>query len=183
MTRIEPSSGAVASQPIPVGDDPYGVAVDPDNPDLIFVVNRGDNTVSVIDRVDRDLLGEGFVTEPEIEVGERPKAVVIADGVGWVTNTDDGSVSRIDATGEPPFEASTVTGVCDQPRDIAFGFEAIWVSCAEGAVARIDPAANEHATIDLGDIEGSPEGIAVGNRAVWVAMGEAGTVVPIEPEG
>jgi streptogramin lyase len=181
VTRIDPSTGAVGVE-IGVGRDPYGVGVEPPpgDPDLIFVINRGSSDVSVIDRVDIGNLEAGGVIDT-VPVGKRPKAVVVSDGIAWITNTDDGTVSRIDSTGEPPFKASTVRNVCEQPRDIAAGFDAIWVSCGEGAVARIDPESDAVAALDLGSDLGSPEGIAVGDRSVWVAMGDAGTVVPITP--
>ena len=177
VTRIEPSSGEVGAV-IPVGTEPYGVDVDPGNSDLVFVVNRRSDNVSVIDRVTQEDVFDGRVVET-VPVGQRPKAVVVAFGAAWVTNTDEGSVSRIAAS--DPFRETKVRNVCGQPRDIAAGFGAIWVSCAEGKVARIEPGSDDASEVELGDIPGEPEGIAAGNDAVWVAMGDAGTVVPITP--
>jgi streptogramin lyase len=177
VTRIEPSTGT-EGKVFALGGEPYGVDVEPGNPDLVFVVRRDVDRVSVIDRVNRENLLAGEVIK-NIPVGDRPKAVVVAFGSAWVTNTDDGTVSRI--TANDPFDAITLQDVCEQPRDIAAGFDAIWVSCGEGRVARIDPSSGSPSQIDLVDVEGSPEGIAAGTEAVWVAMGDAGTVVPITP--
>jgi streptogramin lyase len=180
VTRIDPSTGQVATDPIEVGRVPYGVAVDPDNPDIVFVVNGETDDVSVIDRKSRTDVEAGSVIET-VPVGDRPKAVAVDFGFAWVTNRDSDSISRITAT--DPFDAATIDGVCEQPREVDTGFGAVWVSCAGREVARIDPGSGDATRIDLGDVEGSPEGIAVGTDAVWVAMGDAGTVVPITPEG
>jgi YVTN family beta-propeller protein len=74
-----------------------------------------------------------------IPVGRGPLAVAASAEAIWVSNTLDGSVSRIDPV------ANLVTAtipVGDSPLGIAAGFGSVWVaSVTSGKVARIDPPA------------------------------------------
>ena len=116
VTRIDPSTGTVGAV-FPVGKDPYGVAVEPlpGDPDLVFIVNRGENTVSVIDRLEIGDVNAGEIAKRAIPVGDRPKAVVVDQGIAWVTNTDGDSVSRIRRPGprsrNPRWETSATNPV------------------------------------------------------------------------
>ena len=82
---VDEASGTVTST-INVGSEPLGVAADGGN---VYVVNNGDNTVSVIDAA------TGTVTST-IDVGTSPSGVAAGDGNVYVSNNGDGTVSVID---------------------------------------------------------------------------------------
>jgi len=75
---------------IPVGHDPWGVAVDPAT-HTVYVTNAGDGTVSVIDEATRTVTAT-------VSVRYRPVAVAVdpAARTAYVTNAGDGTVSVID---------------------------------------------------------------------------------------
>ncbi|MFZ0905602.1 MAG: YncE family protein, partial [Mycobacterium sp.] len=77
---------------VPVGKDPFGVAVDPGT-HTVYVTNGKDNTVSVIDASTRAVT----VT---VAVGKRPWGVAVDPGTHTVydTNAGDGTMSVIDAS-------------------------------------------------------------------------------------
>jgi YVTN family beta-propeller protein len=82
-----------------------------------------------------------------------------------VTDTGDGSVSRID----PRSRSVTTIPVGRAPVGIAYGEGAVWVAnSGDGTVSRIDPATGKVVrTIKVG---GSPTGIAAAERLVWVTV-------------
>ena len=97
------------------------------------------------------------------EVGERPLSVAVGDGFAWVTNENDGTVSRIDtATGEV---AGDPIPVGDEPSNIRVGAGSVWVANAgSNTVSRIDPETNRtEQTIRVGERPtGRPRGRGVG---------------------
>jgi YVTN family beta-propeller protein len=116
-----------------------------------------------------------------IPVGRGPLAVAASAEAIWVSNTLDGSVSRIDPV------ANLVTAtipVGDSPLGIAAGFGSVWVaSVTSGKVARIDPTTNQvTATVQT---QAGALGIAIGAGSVWVTYcgcGQAnGVVSRIDP--
>jgi YVTN family beta-propeller protein len=109
-----------------------------------------------------------------VHVPGSPIAVTVGEGAAWVTNNDDGSVSRID-----PKTNRVVARipVGDYPNAIASGDGAVWV-VARGSgneintdlLKRIDPATNRVTdaikVVSSNFVVGS---VAVGTGAVWVA--------------
>ena len=98
--------------------------------------------------------GSVAVIDPEagrvvdtIEVGSSPAAIVFGHGSIWVANSEDDTVSRIDAESR---EVVKVIGV-PSPVDLAVGPGAIWVAGGiDGTVSRIDAESNDVvAEIDL----------------------------------
>jgi YVTN family beta-propeller protein len=103
--------------------------------------------------------------------GSLPSAVAYGEGSVWVTNANDGTVSRID----PASGRTTTIRTGTLPRSVAVGGGYAWVgNDTSGTVTRIDAATNRTETVDLG--------IGVGAHSlqlafddttgsVWVAIG------------
>ncbi len=86
LSIIDASTNKVIGT-VNVGKSPYGIAVDEDN-NLIYVTNSGDNTVSVIN-------GNTNMVINTIKVGNNPSSICIGDGIVYVLNESDGSISMI----------------------------------------------------------------------------------------
>jgi YVTN family beta-propeller protein len=129
------------------------------------------------------VFGGGEEGGPEVigttEVGERPLSVAVGDGFAWVTNENDGTVTRIDTgTGEV---AGDPIRVGDKPSNIRVGAGSVWVANAgSDTVSRIDPETNRtEQTIRVGK---RPTGVRVGAGSVWVANTDDGTVSRIDQD-
>src|SRR2546426_1051634 len=86
----KPGSSRVVGEIRNLGVDTYGVAVDV-RTNLLYVTNRGDNSVSVINLVD--------LKETRLRVGRTPEGLGVDSdrSVVYVGNNVDGSLSLIDA--------------------------------------------------------------------------------------
>ena len=105
--------------------------------------------------------------------------------VVWAAGGSGHGIAEISANAVGVLETSRnklshEVGVGVNPRAVAAGDGAVWVTNADGhSVSRIDPRTNTiRQTIQVGD---SPSGIAYGDRAVWVANTLSGTVSRIDP--
>lgn len=132
----------------------------------------------VVIRVD-PLTGSAVGTP--IPVGRTPLAIAASAEAIWVSNTLDGTVSRIDPLTN--LVSSTIP-VGDSPLGIAVGFGSVWVAnTSDGKVARIDPLTNQ-VTATVQTQQGAFD-LAVGAGAVWVTYcgcGQAnGVVSRIDP--
>jgi YVTN family beta-propeller protein len=169
---------------IPVGTGPVGVAADLH--DRVFVANRGDGTVSVIDS------GTGTVSGT-LRVGAGPESVATDPQFGvCVANSADGTVTAIDKT-----NTVIATIALEGPPPSPFGPPAHSVGVAiDHFLARAYVAVRGHhrvAVIGIGgalpavahdfvDVPG-PLGLAVGSpgHRVFVTQPDAGTVSVIDP--
>jgi len=90
VSVIDPASNTVIGTPIPVGIDPFGVAVTPDG-SKVYVTNFYSNNVTVI------ATASNTVIATPITVGHHPSGVgVTPDGSKvYVTNYRSGTVSVI----------------------------------------------------------------------------------------
>jgi peptide/nickel transport system substrate-binding protein len=113
-----------------------------------------------------------------IPVGNAPSGVAVGFGSVWVTNSSDGTLSRIDAVTGHVTRTIPLGG---DPTGVAAGFGAVWISdAANGRVLQIDPQTNQEiASIDVGT---GPTAIAVGDGSVWVANSLDGNVSRINPQ-
>ena len=110
-------------------------------------------------------------------VGRNPDSVAVTDGVVWVTNTDDGTVSRIE--GGLPGVASCRWA--PDPRACQPEIGLLWVANGDGdSVSRIDLASATPAGEPIG-VGNKPIGIFAGSRYVWVTNSFSGTVSRIDP--
>ena len=104
-----------------------------------------------------------------ITVGDDPAEVAVGDGVLWVSDTADSTVSRVDAdTGDATIPVP-VSGV---PGDLAVGPGGeVWVAIPDlGVVQRIDPTTNATVPdlrVDVGP-EGTPIDLAI-DEFLWVS--------------
>ena len=106
-----------------------------------------------------------------------PGAITTGAGSLWVTDANDGWVSRID----PSSGVVDRILVAGEPGSIASGGGAIWVaSTLGGTVERIDPTSEKVAqTIRLGG--SNPDAIGFGAGGLWVADATAQTLREINP--
>ncbi|BBJ27906.1 YncE family protein [Athalassotoga saccharophila] len=86
LSIIDASTNKVIGT-VNVGKSPYGIAVDENN-NSIYVTNSGDNTVSVIN-------GSTNMVINTVKVGNNPSSVCIGNGIVYVLNESDGSISMI----------------------------------------------------------------------------------------
>ena len=91
VSAINPATNQVVGTPIPVGNQPFSLALTPDGR-RAYVVNRFSGTVSVIDVASRQVVGD------PIPVGEGPTQVAVApDGrTAWVADASGKELSVID---------------------------------------------------------------------------------------
>jgi YVTN family beta-propeller protein len=145
---------------------------------VVALVSQGGGAapLSVIaaDSVGAISAGRGAITA-EAPVGT-PWGVAVGQGSVWVTNYNDGTVSRID----PATHAVEPIEVESTPTGIAVGADAVWVTNSySGTVSRIDPADDKVVgTIAVGN---GPSGVAVGDGSVWIANSSDGTLSRINP--
>lgn len=75
-----------------------------------------------------------------VKAGGDPSAIAVGEGSVWVTNRDDGTVSRID----PVTNESTTIKVGSAPYLIAVGEGSVWaVNRLSRSVSRIDPGTDQ----------------------------------------
>ena len=112
-----------------------------------------------------------------ITVGNGPSGVAHGENAVWVTNSTDGTVTRIDpVTGRPKGALPAIVGASS----IAVGFGRVWVvSPPSGRVAALDARSGE--VIKVIGVGVDPAAVAVGPDAVWVANRADGTVSKIDP--
>jgi len=113
-----------------------------------------------------------------VEVGGGPTALAAGAGSVWVSNTCDGTVTRLDPSGAVTATIATIP--ISHPTAIAYGARAVWVAdSVDGTVVRIDPATNAvAATIGAGRVVSS---VAAGDGAVWAADSAEEGLVRIDP--
>jgi DNA-binding beta-propeller fold protein YncE len=123
-----------------------------------------------------------------IPLDSPPTSLAFGHGSVWVTSSGRGTLSRIDPrTGEVTAEIEVGRGAADVAADGGSGD--VWVACWGGTepehnqLSRVDPEADrvvaqipivEHARY------GGPQGVAVGEGAVW-AQGARGGLFKVDP--
>jgi YVTN family beta-propeller protein len=132
------------------------------------------NSVGLIDLKTNKVVGQ-------VPVGSQPGPVADGGSSIWVANTDERTLSRIDA------QSHEVHGVplSETPTGIAVGAGAVWVANGRlGGLTRVDQEFGSQTTLHrlAGILTGeSRDGsVAVGNNSVWVAYG-ASAVVRVRP--
>ena len=166
-TDAPPKSGAPkVLKTIAAGAGPDGIAVDGTT---VWVSNSRGKALTRIDTETGKRIGE---PEP---VGTNPDEVEAADGVVWVANTDDGTVSRLE-DGE-----QTAVQVGVGPEGLSLGKQFLWVANGDSdSVSRINPAS----ATTVGEpipVENKPIGIFAGSNFVWVTNSFSGSVSRIDP--
>jgi peptide/nickel transport system substrate-binding protein len=130
----------------------------------------GENAVGVIGPGDTPKISAAA------HVGHRPTAVAAGFGSVWVTNSTDGSVSRIDRR----TKVSVPISVGASPSGVAVGAGAVWVAnSGDGTVSRIDPTNPRPTTIQ---VDPGPTGVVVAFGSVWVTNALDAKVTEIDPD-
>jgi class 3 adenylate cyclase len=118
-----------------------------------------------------------------IPVGQRPTGMAIADGVVWVTNAADETLSTIDASSGERLADPAVGG---RPTGISVGGGSAWVTTAfglasgeAGSIVRFDRQFRVADRIAVGSGVGA---IAYGSGSLWVADRLADAVLRVVPE-
>ena len=131
------------------------------------------NTVAV-------LSADGLALEAAIPVGAAPAGIAVGEGSIWVSNTDEGTVSRIDRERQ---EVVQVIPVGNGPAGIAVSGGFVWVANSlDGTVSRIDPRVAGGRELEKIDVGNQPTGVAAGYGSVWVANVADKTLSRIDPE-
>ena len=163
LVRLDPATGTVTGRLV-LGSHIDGVAFGAGS----IWVTRG--TPATLIRIDP----RTAAVTAKIQIAARrgvtqpfPIGVAVGEGAVWVLNGNTGTVTRVDPTLDAV--SATVSRVSLNPLRIAAGAGAVWVGDADAeAVLRIDPKTNRVVqTIPVG---GTPTALAVGTRAVWVAV-------------
>ena len=170
---------------IPAGDEPRGIAI---GERYAWAANINSGTVTQID------IAENSVVR-DVAVGAGP-ARAIAGGakaggdaapggeptVGiWVSNSGDGTVTRITQQGD----ATTEVQVGGSPRGIAVGGGFVWVVDQDtNQLVQINPGSGPgtesiERRIPVGD---GPRSVAFGFGSVWVTNGGDATVSRVDPQ-
>jgi YVTN family beta-propeller protein len=164
-----------ANGTIPIGGEPWAIAFD-EGTDQMFVVNVGDQNVSVLSAVT-------YAQVVSVDVGEAPFADVVdpAQDTVLVTNYDSDNVSVI-STGTDTVVQSIDVG--SDPSGIAYdaAMQEFYVAnFASGNVSVISDTWHVVASIDVGD---DPEGVTYDAALdeVFVTNAGAGTVSVIDGE-
>ncbi len=113
-------------QPIPVGNTPVGVAVDPDR-DLAVVTNSGDGTASLVSLAQgpdspQSLGPVGELPDSPVQVGTAPEGVAVMSplGIAVVANNGSNNVTAIDETGtNTPATIALCGAACVGPTGVA----------------------------------------------------------------
>ena len=111
-------------------------------------------------------------------VGNGPSGVAFGEGAIWVTNSADGTVSRISP------RASRVTKTFPAvigASGVAVGFGRVWiVSPSSASVVALDPHSGE--VLKRIGVGVEPNAVAVGGESVWVANRADDTVSKIDAQ-
>ncbi|MGC1566991.1 MAG: ABC transporter substrate-binding protein, partial [Trebonia sp.] len=111
-----------------------------------------------------------------VDVGNEPSAVAAGAGYLWVTNSADGTVTRID----PLTLVATTIPVGHSPDAVAVNAAGVWVANAgDNTLVRINPDTGAvAATVSVGD---GPAAVLATATALWVANARDGTVMRLDP--
>jgi YVTN family beta-propeller protein len=114
---------------------------------------------------------------PAFNAGGSPTELAVGEGAIWVTNNDEGTVTRVDPTTN---DVIATIDVGPNPSDITVGAGAVWVANeGDGTVSRIDPASDQMvAAIDAGE---GLSGVSASKNAIWITNKDNGTVTRVDP--
>jgi streptogramin lyase len=184
VTRIDPRSLEPVGKPISVGAAPADIAV---GDGAAWVANTEDGSVTRIDA------STGRADPPIQVAGDQALGLCLGEGGVWVAKTDDRLAQRIEVVRIDP-ESHSVSEFGESipaaiPVRLAAGEGGVWATLVGGVrppatgsrpgqVALLDPddLTQPAKLVRAGD---RPEGIAVGDGAVWVANSGDGTVTRI----
>jgi YVTN family beta-propeller protein len=155
-----------ANQTIPVGSDPFGVAVNPSN-GLVYVTNSGSGNVSVLDGLDAAPIGS-------VPVGADPVGVAYdpVDNAVFVADSGSNEVTAFNAT----------TGVVLATVGVGVAPVGVAVDTANGQVFVADSASSNITILDPSPIAVATS-VAAGDLPYGVAFDNASGNVYVTDEG
>src|SRR5262249_45159106 len=184
VTRIDPRSNTIVAR-IRVPQGAHGIAV---GAGAVWVADmggggrfgRGDRTCCLSSVVRIDPHGNHTHIIP---AGRETQRVAVGFGSVWATNTEDGTVSRIDPRTNRVVRTIRVA-TC--PIGITVGAGAVWVGHCnvtdtdlQGTVTEIDPRSNRQvAQVAVGK---APNGLALVRGLIWVTNQQDDTITRIDP--
>lgn len=135
--------------------------------ELLYVVNRGSNSVTVFELRGKDA---GLKKLDEVAVGQDPICIAVDDETAFVTNGASGTVSVIEEE-DDGFAVTKEIAVGAEPRGCALTPDGRFLYVAnytEGTVAVIDARRGE--VVDRVRVGGNPYAIAIQDRTVFVTQ-------------
>jgi DNA-binding beta-propeller fold protein YncE/predicted Ser/Thr protein kinase len=103
-----------------------------------------------------------------IKVGDVPDGVATNRGTVFVTNVNDGTMSRIDALGERVLGEPLQVGT--QPRGVVAGKGVVWVAArGDNQVVRFDTSSDPPVQSGTIQVKASPQALSIGRQLIWVA--------------
>jgi DNA-binding SARP family transcriptional activator/streptogramin lyase len=137
-------------------------------------VDVAPDSVAVVDNKSGKVVGD-------VPIYGRPVSIAVGEGAVWVTNADDGTLTRIDPE---TYEVVRTIGLGADVNYVAVGFGSVWVAGGnDETLFRIDPDSNA--------IEGKVQFkadplvpkpvffVAAGEKAIWITRGNS--LVRIDP--
>ena len=160
VSRLDRNGVSVAT--LTVRNGPWSIATTPNGD--VLVVSFGTRTVEVFPSGIPTALGRHTV-------GQSPWAIAVADGVAWVTNFGDNSVSVINLTSASVGSLDVGNG----PKGISAGAGAMWVASSlsnELVKVRMD----DWMILDTWAVGNEPDAVVFDGDRVFVANRGSGSV-------
>ncbi|HUO48857.1 MAG TPA: hypothetical protein VMU09_08500 [Acidimicrobiales bacterium] len=168
--RFDPSTGRVTGTVMGVGQRPTAVTT---TSGRVWVADSVGNIVFGLDATD------GKTRAGPIEVATQPVTVAAGPGGVWVGSVLGGTVSVLDTRSGA---VRSSVALPDGLSQLATGDGAVWVSGQQSSLTRVDPRPVglllRYRSVPVGH---GPVAVAVGADGIWVACGQAATVVRVDP--
>jgi len=131
---------------------------------------------------------DNFTITHNVQVGLSPTAIAVGGGNVWVAN---GSGLAVGAEGEgfpqehslqridPETGAVLEQVMVNEPTDVAYGHESVWVVTADGLVRLTPEPLEVLATIDINTRSGR---VVVSDSAVWVLSEDSPVLLGVDPD-
>jgi streptogramin lyase len=175
--EVNPKTGSVVGSPVPVAQGPVSLAAGDGG---VWVASLVAGTVSLIDPRTDQVVATGALPDGAVRLAVGP------DGV-WVSGQTD-SLTRVDPRPVDGALQWRTVDVGQGPFGVGVGDGSVWVANVKsGSVSRVDPASMRvTATYTVGGAGGgvpaNPEMVAVWHDRLWVADGQQGVVVALDPD-
>jgi DNA-binding beta-propeller fold protein YncE len=155
---------------MPVGEAPVQLAA---TPNAVWVTVSKEDKIVELDKE------TGQPTGRRVSIGGTPRGIAYEPGRGelWVSASAADRLVVVDADSA---QVEARVNVPEDPREVRFGFDGIWVTSAKAQrVTAID--AVKRKIIGGVPIQGTTYGLAVGEGLVWAASESDGLLLPIRP--
>ncbi len=174
--EIDPKTASVVGSPIPVAQGPVSLAAGDGG---VWVASLVAGTVSLIEPRTDQVLASATLPDGAVRLAIGPGGV-------WVSGQTD-SLTEVDPVPVAGTLHWRTVEVGQGPLGVGVGDGSVWVANVKsGSVSRVDPASMRvTATYTVGGAGGgvpaNPEMVAVWHDRLWVADGQQGVVVALDP--